>query len=135
MKIHAIHTGTVAVKERQRRGAGRGPERLLRTMLDRRWTPPLPILAWAVEHPEGLMVVDTGETARTSEPGYFTRWNPYFRLGVRAQVEPEDEIGPQLRRLGFDPADVRCVVTVAWWWGARHVSSTRACARNGEEHP
>ena len=110
MRLHALKTGSVAVRERQRRGAGHGQRRLLNTLLDRRWTEPLPILAWAIEHPEGLIVVDTGETARTAEPGYFPRWHPYFRLAVRLFVEPQDEIGPAMRRSGLDPADVRWVV-------------------------
>jgi glyoxylase-like metal-dependent hydrolase (beta-lactamase superfamily II) len=110
MRIHALQTGTVAIKERQRAGKGRGPARLVVTLADRRFTPPLPILAWLVEHPEGLIVVDTGETARALEPGYFPRWNLYFRLGVREQVRPEEEIGPRIEALGFSPGDVRHVV-------------------------
>lgn len=110
MKIHAIQTGTVAVKERQRSGVGPGPLRLLLTLADRDWTEPLPIYAWAIEHPEGVIVVDTGETARVGEPGYFPRWHPYYRLGVREWVEPEQEIGPQLRAIGIDPHAVRWVV-------------------------
>ena len=78
--------------------------------MDRRWTDPLPIYAWLIEHPEGLIVVDTGETARIAEPGYFPRWHPYFRLGVKEWVEPEDEIGPRLEALGFSPDDVRWVI-------------------------
>ena len=110
MEIHAIETGTVAVKTRQRRGEGRGPARLVRTLMDREWTEPLPIYAWLIEHPEGLIVVDTGETARAGEPGYFPRWHPYFKLAVREWVQPEDEIGPRLRALGFSPDDVRWVI-------------------------
>jgi glyoxylase-like metal-dependent hydrolase (beta-lactamase superfamily II) len=110
VRIHAIQTGTVQVKERQRRGVGPGPLRAAATMLDRAWTEPLPILAWLVEHEEGLIVVDTGETARASQPGHFPAWHPYFRLAVRARVAPEEEIGPQLARLGFSTGDVRRVV-------------------------
>src|SRR6478736_1283569 len=110
IRIHPIQTGTVVVHERQRDGTGRGPARLARTLADRRWTEPLPILAWAIEHPEGLIVVDTGETARAAAPGYFPAWNPYFRLGMRLQLEPADEIGPALERLGLRPRDVRRVV-------------------------
>lgn len=110
MRIHAIQTGTVAVKARQREGSGPGPLRLVNTLRDGRWTEPLPILAWVVEHPEGLVVVDTGETARTAEKGYFPSWHPYFRLGVRERVAPDEEIGPQLQRLGLAAADVRWVV-------------------------
>lgn len=110
MKIHAIQTGTVQVHERQRSGEGHGLVRFLNTLLDRTWTPPLPIHAWVVEHPEGVILVDTGETARASEPGYFPWWHPYFRVGLRERVSPADEIGPALGRLGLRPRDVRWVV-------------------------
>jgi N-acyl homoserine lactone hydrolase len=110
MKVHAIQTGTVAVKPGQPDGGGRRRSNFARVLADRRWTAQLPILAWLIEHPEGLIVVDTGETARATEPGYFTSWHPYFRLGVREWVRPGQEIGPQLRRLGFAPDDVRWVV-------------------------
>ena len=52
----------------------------LNTLLDREWTEPLPIYAFAIEHPEGVIVVDTGETARVAEPGYFPRWQPVLPL-------------------------------------------------------
>jgi hypothetical protein len=45
----------------------------------------VPILAWVIEHPEGIIVVDTGETARTAEPGYLPSWHPYYRFAVRFQ--------------------------------------------------
>jgi glyoxylase-like metal-dependent hydrolase (beta-lactamase superfamily II) len=110
MKIHAIQTGTVAVKSRQPDGGGRNRRSFARLFADRRWTDPLPILAWLIEHPEGPIVVDTGETARATEPRYFTPGHPYFRLGLREEVRPDEEIGPQLRRLGIAPDDVRWVV-------------------------
>lgn len=110
MKIHAIQTGTVFVKQRQMQGKGHGTQRLLNTMFDKEWSEALPIYAWVIEHPEGVIVVDTGETARTAEPGYFPWWHPYYRLAVRVQVAPEEEIGPQLRTLGIAPDDVRWVV-------------------------
>ncbi|HEX8996130.1 MAG TPA: N-acyl homoserine lactonase family protein [Ktedonobacterales bacterium] len=111
MRIHAIQTGTVAITQSWRRGKGPGALRRLNTLLDRRWTEPLPIYAWVIEHPEGIIVVDTGETARASQPGYFPAWHPYFRFAVKEWVQPEQEIGPQLRALGIDPRrDVRWLV-------------------------
>ena len=110
MKIHAIQTGTVALTTSWREGVGHGRRRLLNTLLDRQWTEPLPIYAFAIEHPEGVIVVDTGETARVAEPGYFPRWSPFFRFAVRERVERYEEIGPQLERLGIAPSDVRRVV-------------------------
>lgn len=111
MKIHPIQTGTVAIKELQRSGQpARGLLRMPPLLAARQWTEPLPILAWVIEHPEGLIVIDTGDTARTSDPGYFPRWHPYYRFAVREWIDPEQEIGPQMRARGLDPDDVRWVI-------------------------
>ena len=76
MKIHAIQTGTVAVTTAWREGVGHGQRRLLNTIVDRQWTEPPPIYAFAIEHPEGVIVVDTGEAARASGPGYLAAGTP-----------------------------------------------------------
>ena len=110
MKVHAIQTGTVAVKSRQREGKGRGPARLANTLIDRGWTDALPIFAWMIEHPEGLIVIDTGEDFARGRPRLFPWWQPYFKLGVREWVAPADEIGPKIKALGFSPDDVRWVI-------------------------
>lgn len=110
MRIHAIETGVVAVKSRQREGVGTGFRRRLNTLLDNTWTDWLPIYCWVIEHPEGIIVVDTGETSGTSNPSYFPRWHPYFRFGVKMRVEPEQEVGPQMRKLGLSPNDVKWVI-------------------------
>jgi glyoxylase-like metal-dependent hydrolase (beta-lactamase superfamily II) len=110
MKIHTIQTGLVKVRTRQREGVGHGGRRRLNTMLDREWTQWLPINTYAIEHPEGVIVVDTGETARATASGYFPRWHPYYRFAVRLSVRPDDEIGPQLQAIGIDPREVRTVV-------------------------
>jgi N-acyl homoserine lactone hydrolase len=109
MKIHAIQTGTVAVTNNWREGVGHGKRRLLHTIRDSEWTEPLPIYAFAIEHPEGVIVVDTGETAGASQRGYFPSWHPGVRA-FREWVEPEQEIGPQLERLGISRGDVRWLV-------------------------
>ncbi len=110
IRIHAIQTGTVGVKTAQIEGRGQGYQRLLNVLTDKEWVEPLPIYAWVIEHPEGIVVVDTGETARTAEKSYFPRWHPFYRLSTRFYVCPDDEIGPQLRRLGIAPRDVHWVV-------------------------
>jgi N-acyl homoserine lactone hydrolase len=84
--------------------------RQVNILFDRSWTESLPVYAWAIETPEGVIVVDTGETARNREPGYFPRWHPYFRLAVRLDVSPEQEVGPQLLKHGIRPDDVRTVI-------------------------
>jgi N-acyl homoserine lactone hydrolase len=109
LKIHAINTGKVTIRPNQVEGKGADPVRMLNVYLDRRWTEPLPIYAWAIEHPEGIVVVDTGETAKTAERGYFPRWHPYYR-NVKTDVKPEEEIGPQLEEIGIKANEVRQVI-------------------------
>lgn len=108
MKIHAIQTGSVRIKRSQVRGRGRGLMRQLRIFADPQWTDWLPTYAWLIDHPEGSIVVDTGQgthllsTARSLHP--YLRWEVMFR------IEPDEEIGPQLRRLGVKTRDVKRVV-------------------------
>ena len=108
MKLHAIQTGSVRIKSAQVQGQGHGLRRRLRIFTDQHWTDWLPTYVWVIDHPEGVIVVDTGqgthllETARSLHP--YRRWEVTFR------IERDEEIGPQLRALGVGPRDVRRVV-------------------------
>jgi glyoxylase-like metal-dependent hydrolase (beta-lactamase superfamily II) len=79
-------------------------------LFDNEWTEWLPIYAWVIEHDEGIIVVDTGETSRVHERGYHPRWHPFYRRASRFSVHPNEEIGPQLRVLGISERDVSQVV-------------------------
>lgn len=107
IKIHAIQTGRVRIKQSQVKRKPGGPLRLL---FDPDWSEWLPIFSWVIEHPEGIIVVDTGETSRTATPGYHPRWHPFYRRSTVFDVKPEEEIGPQLRAMGIGPKDVRTVI-------------------------
>ena len=111
MNIHAIQTGTVAITTRWREGAATAGAVCSTRSSIGEWTEPLPIYAFAIEHPEGVIVVDTGETARVSRAGLLPALasaSAASRSASRSQ--PEQEIGPQLERLGIRPRDVRRVV-------------------------
>jgi N-acyl homoserine lactone hydrolase len=110
MKIHAIQTGWVQIKKNQVAGKGTGGMRLANVLFGREWIEPVPIYAWVIEHNEGVIVVDTGDTSRTSEPGYFPRWQPYYSLAVRFDIKPAEEIGPQLKQMGIGQKDVKKVI-------------------------
>jgi glyoxylase-like metal-dependent hydrolase (beta-lactamase superfamily II) len=79
-------------------------------LLDENWSEWLPIYAWAIEHEEGIILVDTGETSRVHQNGYHPSWHPFYRRAARFSVHPDEEIGPQLVALGIAPRDVRQVV-------------------------
>jgi N-acyl homoserine lactone hydrolase len=108
--IHAIRTGLVKVRRSQMESRGKGLARMANMLFDEQWTDWLPIYAWVIEHEEGVIVVDTGETARVHEVGYHPRWHPFYRRAVQFSVHPDEEIGPQLRQLGIGARDVRQVV-------------------------
>src|SRR3954451_22733731 len=100
MKIHALTTGTVRVKH-SFLFAGTGIRRQLDLFLPSEWSDGLPIHAWAVEHSDELIVVDTGETANVNNV-------PFARFDVR----PEQELPHALAAAGLDIADVtRTVIT------------------------
>lgn len=109
-KVHAIRTGMVQVRRAQMERRRNGLARVTDMLYDQEWTPWLPIYAWVIEHDEGLIVVDTGETARVHESGYHPSWHPFYQKAVHFSVHPDEEIGPQLRALGVSARDVRQVV-------------------------
>lgn len=111
MRIRRIQTGNVQIKslhQRSRRIAR--PARMLDVLRDPDWSPLLPISCWLIDHPEGLIVVDTGESSRSNDDHYQPWWHPFIQTCERRWVKPQDESGAQLRALGLDPADVRWVV-------------------------
>jgi len=111
VNLHAIQTGEVQIKSRhvQARFHPRAA-RVADILADRRWSPRLPILCFAIEHPEGAIVVDAGESSHANDPGYQPRWHPFVRTSERRWVTQEQEVGPQLRALGIDPGAVRWLV-------------------------
>jgi N-acyl homoserine lactone hydrolase len=107
MEIYPIKTGSVKVKKAQQSRKTGG---ILRVLTDSEWSEWLPIHAWLIKHPEGTIVVDTGETSRTAQPGYFPRWHPFFQFAAIMKVSRDDEIDRQLKRYDVDPLDVDKVI-------------------------
>jgi N-acyl homoserine lactone hydrolase len=106
MRIHALQTGRVQVKTSQIDGRGRGLARRLAPLVDTAWSDWLPTYAFAIEHCDGVILVDSGAAAHLMR---LPRWHPYFRFAVRFAVEAEEEAGAQLKALGIGPRDVKCV--------------------------
>ena len=110
MKIHAIETGRVQVTQRWMAGHGTGLRRLLNAVFDKNRSDWLPIYAWVIEHPEGMIVVDTGIPFDANKPRYFPPYMPFIQRAARFEIFPEQEIGHQMRALGLNPEKVRWVV-------------------------
>jgi glyoxylase-like metal-dependent hydrolase (beta-lactamase superfamily II) len=107
MRVHAVQTGRVKIKASQVAGKGHGLARRLAPLIDSEWSAWLPTLAYAIEHRDGVILVDAGASAANMN---LPRWHPYFRNAVRFDIEPEQEAGPQLRVIGIGASDVTRVV-------------------------
>src|SRR3954467_3872601 len=134
--IHAISTGLVKVRRPQMESRGTGARRMSNMLFDPEWSEWLPIHVWAIEHDEGVILVDTGETARVHERGYHPRWHPFYRRAAQFSVHPEEELGAQLRALGIGPRDVRQTVITHLHTdhagGLAHVTGSRIWIAPGE---
>jgi N-acyl homoserine lactone hydrolase len=115
VKIHAICTGTVAVKRNFRKKNGIGELAKINILLDKHYTEYMPIWVWVIEHPDGLMVIDTGEISAIgnqkkylSEESAFMRY--FFKHGAKFNVDPMDELNHQFEKINLKLDDVKLVV-------------------------
>ena len=83
MNIHLISTGRVKITQNWRVGQGQGALRLINALRDHRFTDWLPIYVGVIEHPAGLIVIDTGILANANDPIYFP---PHIRLLQRVRA-------------------------------------------------
>jgi N-acyl homoserine lactone hydrolase len=124
----------LSVKTAQVEGRGHGFSRRLAIFTDTQWTDWVPTYAWAIESSEGVIVVDTEQGAHLLESG--KSLHPYVRWEVAFRIEPEQEIGPQLRGLGIGPRDVKRVVLTHLHMdhdgGLAHFPDTEILAAPGE---
>ncbi|CAN5487421.1 N-acyl homoserine lactonase QqlR [soil metagenome] len=111
MKVTAIQTGEVQIKSRHVEARfGPRPARVADILADHDWLPRLPIFCFVIEHPDGPIVIDTGESSHANDPGYQPRWHPFVQTSERRWVAPEQEVGPQLQGMGIDPGEVGTLV-------------------------
>lgn len=98
MRIHALQTGSVELKE-----AFLHPRPGLRGRLDLllpgAWAQPVPILAYLIEHDERRILVDAGERSQVKNL-------PFARYAVTA----DDELPAALAAIGLAPDDIDIAV-------------------------
>lgn len=115
IKVHGIQTGSVAVKKNFRTKKGRGLFSKINILIGQEYTEYLPIWVWVVEHPEGVIVIDTGEIEAAMHAEFYagvsreSKFN-LFALGIRLSVTHTDELGSQLSRLNIGTTKVSKVV-------------------------
>lgn len=114
IKLTMFQTGWVAVKKPHLEFSGPAALRIPAIITSLSWTDWLPITAFVVEHPEGVFVVDTGETAQmVSDPDYPACGSGnrfFYRHNLKFILNDTDEIGSQMRQQGIDPDSVSKVI-------------------------
>ena len=109
MKIHALQTGTVRCKQFQLTGAASNLHRFWELAFTDKWGPWMPIYCWLIEHPDGLILVDTGETNDIHKPGYLPSGGLYHKA-VETRITEADELPVQLNRIGYSPEQIQTVI-------------------------
>lgn len=108
IKVHAIQTGKVKVKQFQVTGAANQFSRLWQLLFTKRWSEWLPVYCWLVEHPDGPFLIDTGEISAVHEQGHLPD-SLVFKASVLYDVKREDEVDRQLAKLGYRPEQIKAV--------------------------
>ena len=110
-RVSVVSTGTVEIHP-EHVARTRAP-RLWWLMTSRRWTAPLPINVYVIEHQGGLVLFDTGQNrASVTDNGYFPRGLVgviYSRL-ARFSIGSDETLTAQLAEIGYNIADVKVVV-------------------------
>ena len=105
--VHGITLGEVQVRPKNIEGTG--TPMLWWTLTARTWSPWLPVLAFVIEHEQGTVLFDTGQSPESlTDPAYY----PGGMLGwvygrqARFRVPAEQTLPAQLAALGFTPGDI-----------------------------
>lgn len=135
MRVHAVQTGAVRIKLAQMEAPRPGPLGIVGVLADARWSGWLPTYAWAIEHRDGVIVVDTGQAAYLLDE-VRRSLHPFVRSCAQFDIEAEQEVGPQLQALGIGPRDVKQVVLthlhIDHDAGLSHFPQSRIRASRGE---
>ncbi len=115
VKVHAIQTGLISVKENFLNQKGRGFGSKLNIVLGTAYADFMPIWVWVIEHPEGIIVVDTGDIEQSGHRDFYKRESIGTRLSLKAMsnkrnIRKQDELDIQLTRLGIRPEQVSKVI-------------------------
>jgi N-acyl homoserine lactone hydrolase len=115
IKAHAIQTGIISVKENFLNQKGKGFLSKLNIVLGKTFADFMPIWAWVIEHPEGIIVIDTGDIEESCYPDFYKNESWGTKLSLLATsnkrlIRKQDALDAQLIRLGIRPEQVSKVV-------------------------
>jgi N-acyl homoserine lactone hydrolase len=115
VKVHAVQTGLISVKQNFLNQKGQGFMSKLNIVLGDTYADFMPIWVWVIEHPEGIIVIDTGDVNESCYKDFYKNESigAKFRLKVmsnKRNIAKQDELDAQLARLGIRAEQVSKVV-------------------------
>jgi N-acyl homoserine lactone hydrolase len=115
IKIHAFSTGEGSVKRNFLAKKGPGPLSKLNILLGGQYADYMPIWVWVIEHPEGLIVIDTGEIPEAMDSDQHlageSALNRYIsRHTMRFRIADTEVLDRQFERLGLQLDRVQLVI-------------------------
>lgn len=115
IKVHAIQTGLISVKENFLNQKGAGFLSKLNIVLGNAYADFMPIWVWVIEHPEGIIVIDTGDIKESSQADFYKNEPMGTRFNLKAmsnkrKISKEDELDRQLSRIDISTQQVSKVV-------------------------
>jgi N-acyl homoserine lactone hydrolase len=115
VKVHAVQTGLISVKENFLNQKGQGFLSKLNIALGSAYAEFMPIWVWVIEHPEGIIVIDTGDIEAASHKAFYKDESMGSKFNLKAMankrnISKRDELDTQLARLGIRPDQVSKVV-------------------------
>jgi len=115
VKVHAVQTGLISVKENFLNRKGPGIISKLNIVLGSSYADFMPIWVWVIEHPEGIIVIDTGDIEASRHKEFYKNETAATRFTLSAMsskrdISKADELDSQLLRLGIRPEQVSKVV-------------------------
>jgi len=115
VKVHAVQTGLISVKENFLNQKGPDALSKLNIALGHSYADFMPIWVWVIEHPEGIIVIDTGDIEEASYSDFYKNETIASKLILKImsnkrKISKNDGLDEQLIRLGFRPEQVSRVI-------------------------
>ncbi len=115
IKVHAVQTGMISVKCNFLNKKGNGIFSKANILLGHEHADFIPIWTWVIEHPEGIIIVDTGDIEEAAHKDFYknetigSKFN-LFAMALKRKITKKDELNNQLTKINIKPEQVSKVI-------------------------
>ena len=115
VKIHAITAGLISVINNFLTRKGKGVFSKINILLGQQHADFIPMLVWVIEHPEGIIVIDTGDIEEAAHKEFYKHESLgakflLWAMDLKRKITKEDELNNQLAKINIEPKQVSKVV-------------------------